>query len=87
MDDKQIVALYWERSETAISETERKYGRYCHYIARNILHSDQDAEECVNDTYQRAWETMPPRKPEHLPSSAYTPTSTHPGFSRMSFSK
>ena len=68
MDDKQIVALYWERSETAISETERKYGRYCHYIARNILHSDQDAEECVNDTYQRAWETMPPRKPEHLPS-------------------
>ena len=69
MDDKQIVALYWERSETAIAETERKYGRYCHYIARNILYSDQDAEECVNDTYQKAWETMPPKKPELL--SAY----------------
>jgi len=69
MDDKQIVALYWERSETAIAETERKYGRYCHYIACNILYSDQDAEECVNDTYQKAWETMPPKKPELL--SAY----------------
>ena len=69
MDDKEIVALYWERSETAIEETEKKYGRYCHYIARNILYSDQDAEECVNDTYQKAWETMPPKKPELL--SAY----------------
>ena len=69
MDDKEIVALYWERSETAIAETEKKYGRYCHYIARNILYSDQDAEECVNDTYQKAWETMPPKKPELL--SAY----------------
>ena len=69
MDDKEIVALYWERSETAIAETEKKYGRYCHYIARNILYSDKDAEECVNDTYQKAWETMPPKKPELL--SAY----------------
>ena len=69
MDDKQIVALYWERSETAIAETEKKYGKYCHYIARSILYSDRDAEECVNDTYQKAWETMPPKKPERL--SAY----------------
>jgi len=69
MDDRQIVALYWERSETAILETEKKYGRYCYYVAHNILYSDQDAEECVNDTYQKAWETMPPRKPERL--SAY----------------
>ena len=69
MDDKQIVALYWERSEDAIAQTKKKYGRYCHYIARNILYSDQDAEECVNDTYQKAWETMPPKKPELL--SAY----------------
>ena len=69
MDDKQIVALYWERSEDAIAQTEKKYGRYCHYIARNILYSDQDAEDCVNDTYQKAWETMPPKKPELL--SAY----------------
>ena len=69
MDDKQIVALYWERSEDAIAQTEKKYGRYCHYIARNILYSDQDAEECVNDTYWKAWETMPPKKPDLL--SAY----------------
>ena len=69
MEDKQIVALYWERSENAIAETEKKYGRYCRYIAYNILYSDQDAEECVNDTYQKAWETMPPKQPELL--SAY----------------
>ena len=69
MDDKQIVALYWERSETAIAETELKYGRYCRYIADNILHSAQDAEECVNDTLRKAWETIPPQKPELL--SAY----------------
>lgn len=69
MEDKQIVALYWERSENAIAETEAKYGRYCRYIANNILHSAQDTEECVNDTYQRAWETLPPKKPELL--SAY----------------
>ena len=69
MEDHQIVALYWARSETAIAETEIKYGRYCRYIADNILHSAQDAEECVNDTYQRAWDTIPPKKPELL--SAY----------------
>lgn len=69
MDDKQIVALYWDRSETAISETEKKYGRYCRSIACNILYSELDAEECVNDTYHKAWETMPPKQPELL--SAY----------------
>ncbi len=69
MDDKQIVALYWDRSEDAIAETQKKYGRYCHYIAYNILYSSEDAEECVNDTYQKAWETIPPKKPELL--SAY----------------
>ncbi len=74
MDDKNIVALYWERSENAIVETEKKYGRYCHYIARNILRSEQDAEECVNDTYRKAWETIPPKHPEKL--SAYLGTLT-----------
>lgn len=47
MDDKQIVDLYWERSETAISETSKKYGKYCRYIAFNILRNDEDSEECV----------------------------------------
>lgn len=66
MDDKQIVDLYWERSETAISETAKKYGRYCHYIAFNILYNDEDSEECVNDTYLNAWNSMPPHRPSVL---------------------
>lgn len=68
MDDKQIVDLFWERSEKAIFETQKKYGRYCHYISYNILHSDEDAEECVNDTLAKAWNTIPPSKPNHLPA-------------------
>lgn len=66
MEDNRIVELFWERSESAIAETEKKYGRYCHYIAYSILYSDEDAEECVNDTYLRAWESMPPQKPNKL---------------------
>lgn len=66
MDDKQIVDLYWERSETAISETAKKYGRYCHYIAFNILYNDEDSEECVNDTYLNAWNSMPSNRPSVL---------------------
>ena len=60
MEDKQIVDLYWQRSEMAVSETERKYGRYCRYIAFHILGNEEDSEECVNDTYLRAWNSMPP---------------------------
>ena len=66
MEDKQIVELYWERSETAISETEKKYGRYCHYIAYQILANDEDAKEVVNDTYLKAWNTIPPQRPDPL---------------------
>jgi len=66
MDDSQIVDLYWLRSETAIGETEKKYSRYCSSIAANILHSGEDAEECVNDTWLRAWNTMPPKRPNSL---------------------
>lgn len=54
MDDSKIVELFFDRSELAISETSKKYGRYCHYIAYNILRNNEDAEECVNDTYMRA---------------------------------
>ena len=50
MEDKQIVDLYWARSENAISETVNKYGKYCHYITYNILHNNEDSEECVNYT-------------------------------------
>ena len=66
MEDKQIVELYWARSETAISETEKKYGRYCHYIAYQILHNDEDAKEVVNDTYLKTWNTIPPGRPDPL---------------------
>lgn len=66
MEDSRILELYWERSEEAITETQTKYGRYCHRIAKNILNSDEDAEECVNDTYVRAWNCMPPERPNKL---------------------
>jgi len=66
MEDDKIIDLYWERSETAISETSEKYGRYCLYIANNILHNDEDATECVNDTYLGAWNAMPPQRPNRL---------------------
>lgn len=68
MDDKKIIDLYWNRSETAISETANKYGRYCHRIAYNILHNNQDCEECVNDTYLRTWNAIPPKRPNCLPT-------------------
>lgn len=68
VEDKKIVDLYWERSEAAISETEKKYGKYCHYIAFSILHSEEDSDECVNDAYLAAWNAMPPHKPNRLAS-------------------
>lgn len=66
MDDNKIIELYFERSEVAISETADKYGRYCHYISYNILHNNEDAEECVNDTYLGAWKSIPPQRPSRL---------------------
>ncbi len=66
MEDEQIVDLYWQRSDLAISETNQKYGRYCHTIAYNICGTDEDAEECVNDTWLRAWNLMPDQRPAIL---------------------
>lgn len=66
MDDKQIVDLYWQRDESAIEETDKKYGRYCHYIAYHILADDEDAKEIVNDTYLKTWNTVPPNRPDPL---------------------
>lgn len=63
MEDKQIVELYWNRDQTAISETQAKYGRLCHYIAYNILQNNEEAEECENDTYVKAWDSIPPKRP------------------------
>ena len=66
MEDSAIVDLYWQRSDQAISETDSKYGRYCHTIAYNICASNEDAEECVNDTWFRAWNLMPDKRPSVL---------------------
>ncbi len=66
MDDNAIIGLYWERSEQAISESSAKYGGYCFAIAYNILENREDSDECVNDTWYKAWNAMPPQKPELL---------------------
>ncbi len=66
MEDAAIVELYWQRSEEAMPETEYKYGKYCGAIAKNICHSIEDAEECVNDTWLRAWNRMPSERPSVL---------------------
>ena len=68
MKDQEIIALYWERDEAAITATAEKYGSYCHSISYNILHSNEDAEECVNDAYLGAWKSIPPQRPERLSS-------------------
>lgn len=66
MDDASIVNLYWDRNEKAVTESQLKYGAYCSSIARNILSDPADAEECVNDTWLGAWNTMPPKRPAIL---------------------
>ena len=66
MDDEKIVALYWERDEKAIEETDFKYKKYLFSIAYNVVHDRLDCEECLNDTYLGAWNAMPPSKPNVL---------------------
>ena len=66
MEDSKIIELFYERSEQAIVELSKKYGDTSHKIALNILKNDSDAEECVNDTYLGAWNTIPPQNPSPL---------------------
>ncbi len=66
MDDGEIIKLYLNRNETAISETEKKYGRLCISVANKILDSIEDSEECVNDAYLKLWNTIPPTEPKSL---------------------
>ena len=66
MNDNQIVDLYWTRSEKAIEETEHKFGSYCRTVSYNILANTEDAEECVNDTWLKAWNSMPTHRPSRL---------------------
>ena len=66
LTDAEIISLYWARDEQAVTETARRYGSYIHAISVQILESEPDAEECVNDTYLKAWNTIPPQKPFSL---------------------
>ena len=66
MEDAQIIDLYFQRDESAITQTAAKYGIFCHKLARNILSIEEDAEECVNDTYLQAWNAIPPLRPDKL---------------------
>lgn len=66
MDDNMIVKMFFDRNEIALVETERKYGRYLSKIAYNILFDTEDCKECVNDTYMRAWNIIPPNSPKNL---------------------
>ena len=66
MEDTAILELYWARDEQAIAETQKSYGKYCYSIAYHILHDREDTEECLNDTWMRAWNAIPPKKPNRL---------------------
>lgn len=66
MEDFEIVELYWDRNENAITQTDRKYGKYCRKIAFSIVNDREDMEECVNDTYLQTWNSLPPQRPEKL---------------------
>ena len=67
MKDSKIIELLFARSQEAIAELQNKFGKYCHTVAYNILGNYHDAQECVNDTYLRVWNSIPPNKPSNLP--------------------
>ncbi len=64
--DEAILELYFARDERAIAETDARYGRVCMQVSMNILHSPPDSEECVNDTYLKTWNAVPPERPRSL---------------------
>ena len=66
MDDKQIIDLFFQRDEDAINAVDQKYGSKLNALAANILQSREDGLECINDTYMKAWNSIPPARPEHL---------------------
>lgn len=68
LSDEQIIELYWQRQENAISETDKKYGEFLFRIAQNILHDRSDCEECKNDTYLGVWNAIPPTRPLTFPA-------------------
>jgi len=84
MEDQQIIKLFWNRDETAIAETSKKYGSYCYSIAKNILQNKEDCDECVNDTYLNAWNALPPHKSNVL-SAFLGKITRNLAFDRYSF--
>ena len=66
MDNEKIIELFFQRSEQGIRELDHKYGKICHKLSYNIVNNRQDAEECVNDAYLGAWNTIPPSRPNPL---------------------
>ena len=66
MEDKNIVEMYLKRDAEAVNATAEKYGAYCFAVANNVLQNDEDSEECVNDTYLRVWNSIPPNEPKKL---------------------
>lgn len=64
MEDEQIIELFWSRDERAIEQAAAKYAPYCRTIAMNVLSNHEDAEECVNDTWLRVWNAIPPERPK-----------------------
>ena len=66
MKDAQIIDLYWQRNEQAINASNDQYGSFCKRVAMNILNNNEDSEECVNDTWHKAWDNIPPQKPNSL---------------------
>jgi len=66
VEDLDIIELFFQRSEQAIAETQQKYGKFCRKLALDLLREERDAEECVNDTWQAAWQTIPPQRPRML---------------------
>ena len=66
IEDEKIIEMFLGRSEQGIRELDIKYGKVCHKLSYNIVNSRQDAEECVNDAYLGAWNTIPPAKPNPL---------------------
>ena len=66
MEDHRIVALYWDRDESAITASQQKYGSFCSRFAWQILGDREDSEECVSDTWYHTWNTIPPTRPNSL---------------------
>lgn len=86
MEDKFIVCLYHQRDEQAVAETQSKYGAQLHRVSWKFVRDRRDAEECVNDTYLTAWNTMPPERPQYL-FAFLAKITRHLSLNRMQYRK